>query len=117
MLSFFHDESHDRSKDALKSSRKIELGWMHDGKQLRKCSDGATRVLEVSKNSTKKDILSHAKELFFPGGESKKGKWEDFLHVFLTRRNHTLMRAVPLVSCTQCQNFASEIILCCPFRW
>ena len=24
--------------------------------------------------------MSHAKELFFPGGESKKGKWEDFLH-------------------------------------
>ena len=47
---------------------------------MRKRSGGGTRVLEVSKNETKTDILSHAKELFFPGGESTKGKWEDFLH-------------------------------------
>ncbi|XP_030277557.1 uncharacterized protein LOC115584345 isoform X3 [Sparus aurata] len=72
--------SRDRSKNAVKSSRKIELGWIHEGKQMRKRSGGGTRVLEVSKNSTKTDILSHAKELFFPGGESTKGKWEDFLH-------------------------------------
>ncbi|XP_030294806.1 uncharacterized protein LOC115594724 [Sparus aurata] len=72
--------SRDCSKNAVKSSRKIELGWIHEGKQMRKRSGGGTRVLEVSKNSTKTDILSHAKELFFPGGESTKGKWEDFLH-------------------------------------
>ena len=47
---------------------------------MRKRSGGGTRILEVSKNSTKADILSHAKELFFPDGESAKGKWEDFLH-------------------------------------
>ena len=59
----------------MKSSRKIELGWIHEGKQMRKRSGGGTRVLEVSKNTTKTDILSHAKEQFFPGGESTKGKW------------------------------------------
>lgn len=68
------------SKNAVKSSRRIELGWIHEGKQMRKRSGGGCRVFEVSKNSTKTDILSHAKELFFPGVELKKGKWEDFLH-------------------------------------
>ncbi|XP_039663394.1 uncharacterized protein LOC120563341 [Perca fluviatilis] len=68
------------SKNALKTSRKIELGWIHEGKQVRKRSGGGTRVLDVNKDSSKKDLMSHAKELFFPHGESKKGKWEDFMH-------------------------------------
>lgn len=70
----------DRSKNAIKAERKIELGWIHKGKQVRKRSGGGTRVLNVSKSSTKKDPMSHAKELFFPHGESTKRKWEDFIH-------------------------------------
>jgi len=56
------------------------LGWIHEGKQLRKRSGGGTRVLDISRDSTKKYLISYAKELYFPGGESKKGKWEDFTH-------------------------------------
>lgn len=67
-------------RNATKSSRKIELGWIHEGKQVRKRCGGGTRILDISKDSTKKDLMSHAKELFFPHGESKKGKWEEFTH-------------------------------------
>ena len=47
---------------------------------MRKRCGGGTRVLDVPKDLTKKYILSHAKDLFFPQGDSKKGKWEDFSH-------------------------------------
>ncbi|KAI5625384.1 hypothetical protein C0J50_15054 [Silurus asotus] len=67
-------------RNATKSSRKIELGWLHEGKQVRKCCGGETRILDISKDATKNDLMSHAKELFFSHGESKKGKWEEFTH-------------------------------------
>lgn len=67
------------SKNA-KSSRKIEFGWIHEGKYMRNCCGGGTKVLEVSKDSTRKDLVSHARTLFFPNGKSKKGKWEHFQH-------------------------------------
>lgn len=67
-------------RNALKTTRKIELGWIHDGKQVRKRCGGGTRLLDVNKTATKMDLLFHAKELFFPEGKSKKGNWEDFIH-------------------------------------
>lgn len=73
-----HKSSFHGSKNALKTSQKIELGWIHEEKQVRKRSGEGTRVFNISKDSTKKDLISRAKELFFPHGESKKGKWEDF---------------------------------------
>ena len=39
----------DPSKNALKTSTKILLGWSHEGKQMRKRSGGGTRVLDVTK--------------------------------------------------------------------
>lgn len=68
------------SRNAVKTTRKIELGWIHEGKQVRKRCSGGTRVLDVNKNATKKDLLSHAKELFFPHDKSKKGNWGEFTH-------------------------------------
>lgn len=67
-------------RNAVKSTRKIELGWIHQGKQVRKRCGGGTRVLDVNKTATKMDLLLHAKKLFFPDGKSKKGNWEDFIH-------------------------------------
>lgn len=67
------------SKNALKSTRKIEIGWLHEGRQVRKRTGGGTRILTVSKDSTKEDLLKLAKDLFFPNGESKMGKWEEFV--------------------------------------
>lgn len=65
---------------AEKTTRKIEIGWFHEGKQVRKRSGGGSRTIDISKNANKCDILSQAKELFFPRGVSKKGQWENFSH-------------------------------------
>lgn len=59
-----------RSKNALKSMRKIEIGWMHfrEGKftQVRSKKGGGTKKVTVSKECRKKDLLEKAAELFFP---------------------------------------------------
>ncbi|XP_042609688.1 uncharacterized protein LOC122142538 [Cyprinus carpio] len=68
------------NKRAVKMTRKIELGWIHDKKQVRKRNGGGTRVLDISKKATKTEILSQAKKLFFPNEKSRKGKWEEFSH-------------------------------------
>ncbi|XP_047659720.1 uncharacterized protein LOC125139512 [Tachysurus fulvidraco] len=68
------------NKRAVKMTRKIELGWIHDKKQVRKRNGGGTRVLDISKKATKTEILSQAKKLFFPNDKSRKGKWEEFSH-------------------------------------
>ncbi|CAL9685426.1 unnamed protein product [Knipowitschia caucasica] len=65
-------------KNAVKTTRKIEFGWLHEGKQIRKRSGGGTRLLSVSKDSTKEDLLKTGKDLFFQNGESQMGKWEEF---------------------------------------
>uniref|UniRef100_A0A1A8SKH0 Si:ch73-30l9.1 n=1 Tax=Nothobranchius rachovii TaxID=451742 RepID=A0A1A8SKH0_9TELE len=66
------------NKLAVRKTRKVELGWIHEGKQQRKKNGGGTRRVDVPKEAKKSDILSVAKELFFPNGQSKKGKLEDF---------------------------------------
>ncbi|KAK7944641.1 hypothetical protein WMY93_000369 [Mugilogobius chulae] len=66
------------SRNAMKTTRKIELGWLHEGKQIRKRSGGGTRVVSVSKDSKKQDLLIMTKDLFFPNDESQFGKWEEF---------------------------------------
>ncbi|GAA6101078.1 uncharacterized protein LOC113078290 [Tachysurus ichikawai] len=68
------------NKRAVKMTRKIEIGWIHDKKQVRKRNGGGTRVLDISKKATKTEILSQAKKLFFPNEKSRKGKWEEFSH-------------------------------------
>ncbi len=68
------------NKRAWKKTRKIELGWIHDNRQVRKRSGGGTRVLDMNKNATKTEILSQAKKLFFPNEKSTMGKWEEFSH-------------------------------------
>ena len=70
------------NKNAEKKTRKIELGWMNyqDSmyKQVRKPTGGGTRELVISKEDTVSSILEKGKTLFFPNGESTKGKIEDF---------------------------------------
>lgn len=67
-------------KKAWKTIRKIELGWIHDNRQVRKRSGGGTRVLDINKSATKIEILSQAKKLFFHNEKSVMGKWEEFSH-------------------------------------
>lgn len=54
------------NRRAWKTTREIELGWIHDNRQVRKCSGGGTRVLDMNKNATKTKILSQAKKTVFP---------------------------------------------------
>ena len=66
------------NKHALKKNKKIELGWVHSGKQVRAGKGGGTRKLHVSRASGKQVIIQEAKKLFFPGGTSPLGKESDF---------------------------------------
>ncbi|XP_063767224.1 uncharacterized protein LOC134883048 [Eleginops maclovinus] len=68
------------NKFAERKTRKVELGWIHEGKQVRKRKGGGTRTLDVPKESKKTDILQYAKDIFFPNGKNKLGKFETFSH-------------------------------------
>ncbi|XP_061575820.1 uncharacterized protein LOC133441985 [Cololabis saira] len=68
------------NKRALKMTRKIELGWIHNKRQVRKRCGGGTKLMDISKNGTKIEIMTQAKKLFFPNEKSTKGKWEKFSH-------------------------------------
>ena len=68
------------NKRASKVTRKVELGWINNKKQVRKRNGGGTRYLDIYKTATKKDLLSHAKRLFFPNEKSRNRKWEEFSH-------------------------------------
>nr|XP_054588707.1 uncharacterized protein LOC129153501 [Nothobranchius furzeri] len=71
-------------KNALKSKRKIELGWMiYDEeieafKQVRAKRGGGTRRVDVSKDAKKNDIIQMAIDLFFPNGRNREGSLADF---------------------------------------
>ena len=65
------------NKNAAKPTRKIELGWIHDGKQVRKRCGGGTRSVTVAKTSNKQDLLKIAKGLYFPRGSTKMVSIDD----------------------------------------
>ncbi|XP_078332256.1 uncharacterized protein LOC144625415 [Crassostrea virginica] len=70
------------NRNAVKNTRYIELGWIHQThlrtKQVRSRTGGGTRKICLRKDSTKHDILQEALRLFFPNGESPKGKVNEF---------------------------------------
>ncbi|XP_060769742.1 uncharacterized protein LOC132879973 isoform X2 [Neoarius graeffei] len=68
------------NKWAEKKTRKVELGWIHEGKQVRKRKGGGTRTLDVPKESKKGDILQYAKDIFFPNGKNRLGNFGTFSH-------------------------------------
>ncbi|MGH0153509.1 UNVERIFIED_CONTAM: hypothetical protein FKN15_024784 [Acipenser sinensis] len=76
-----HSQCNDRklgNKHAAKSTRKIEIGWIHNGKQVRARGGGGTRRISVSKNIDCDGLLKIGKDLFFPDGQSKKGNENQF---------------------------------------
>ena len=72
------------NKNALKNTRKIEIGWMsidtltNKQKQVRKKKGGGTRKLDIRKDATKEDIMELGKRVFFPGGISPLGPATEF---------------------------------------
>ncbi|XP_030609353.1 uncharacterized protein LOC115797005 [Archocentrus centrarchus] len=71
-------------RNALKTKRKIEIGWMHYDedadvfKQVRARRGGGTRKMVICKDAKKSDILQVAKDLFFPNGGNVRGPLTDF---------------------------------------
>lgn len=67
---------------AISSERAIDLGWLHfsNGKyrQVKTANGGGTRHLRVPSDSTCTDVLSLAKDLFFPDGRCAKGVIDEF---------------------------------------
>ncbi|KAL3885449.1 hypothetical protein ACJMK2_025636 [Sinanodonta woodiana] len=47
--------------NAFKESRKVELGWIHNEKQVRTAKGGGTRKIELPRNSRKEEVLDKAK--------------------------------------------------------
>ena len=75
---FFTQKNHlEGNKNAAKSSRKLELGWIHEGRQVRKKNGGGTRSVVFDKTTTKQDILIKCKTLFFPNGKVKSLELKD----------------------------------------
>lgn len=71
-----------KNNNAVKSKRRLEVGWLHfqsgDFHQVRSKFGGGTRHLALEKNTTVSEVMTIAKELFFPGGLSSKGSIMDF---------------------------------------
>ena len=53
------------------STRKLNLGWIHEGKQMWNKNGGGTRSIYLEKTANKESILQKGKDLFFPNGISK----------------------------------------------
>ena len=70
------------NRNAKKGSRRILLGWIHKNAsgsvQVRQKKGGGARRVEVKKDARKQDLIEEGKKLFFPNGESSKGKIDNF---------------------------------------
>ncbi|XP_053288829.1 uncharacterized protein LOC128449596 [Pleuronectes platessa] len=101
-----HSNMHLRNnRRASKMTRKIEIGWINDKRQVRKRNGGGTRLLDISKTATKKDILSHAKGLFFPNEKSIHGMWEEFSHDIVDFQEANLEDSISVRELYEAQKF------------
>ncbi|KAL3879035.1 hypothetical protein ACJMK2_031349 [Sinanodonta woodiana] len=67
------------NENAFKENRKVELGWIHNGKQVRTAKGGGTRKIELPRNSRKEEVLDKAKTLFFPTNHALHGSIVNFI--------------------------------------
>ena len=73
-----------QKRNALKTVRKIEIGWMHSddenepSKQVRARRGGGTRKVNILKDAQKRELMQEGIDLFFPGGRSSLGPLTDF---------------------------------------
>ena len=79
-----HGEPEIPPQRKMKSTRKIEIGWVHNSRQVRPRGGGGKRRIDIDKDAGKSIILQKAKELFFPNGKSKKGTLASMSSVDLT---------------------------------
>ncbi|KAL3875921.1 hypothetical protein ACJMK2_033825 [Sinanodonta woodiana] len=70
--------------NAKKVQRRLEVGWLdfdpvtESYKQVKTASGGGTRQLKLDLHITMAELLETAKILFFPNGESMRGKLDEF---------------------------------------
>ena len=74
------------NRNAMRKEKRVELGWIHEGRQVRTRMGGGTRKFVMPKIATKDYILKVALDAFFPEGRSTKGPLEMF-HIDLTDFN------------------------------
>ena len=66
------------NKSASKDKKRVEVGWINNGKQVRTPRGGGTRKLELPKNSNKENVIEEIIPLFFPNGKSTLGRIQEF---------------------------------------
>ncbi|CAG9822192.1 unnamed protein product [Phaedon cochleariae] len=80
------NENPRKAPNAMKNTRKIEMGWIHyeNGRfqQVRTASGGGTRKMTALKTDKKADLLKAAVDIFFSDGKSPKGKLFEFQDMF-----------------------------------
>lgn len=70
------------NQNAKKETRTVEIGWYHEGVNVRGCLGGGTRKMTVMKTYTANDLLEEAKRLYFPDGISRRHvKAEDCVYI------------------------------------
>ena len=52
------------NKNASKSPRKVEIGWIHNGKSVRTKSGGGTRKLDIPNSANTDRILQEGRKIF-----------------------------------------------------
>ncbi|XP_041834214.1 uncharacterized protein LOC121635197 [Melanotaenia boesemani] len=76
------DTSHKAKSRAKRSTRNVEIGWIHTDnevtKQVRAKQGGGTRKVTMKIQAGYDEILKQGKDLFFPEGTSSKGNESDF---------------------------------------
>ena len=82
-----------------KATRRVEFGWIHQEKQVRKRQGGGTRKVDVDRTATKEKLLEIGKELFFPQGESTKGPSTDFSFDILDFKETSLPDKISVSEC------------------
>ena len=62
-----------KNKNATKTTRKIEFGWVHNGSGVRGIKGGGTRKIDIGKSAKLPVLTETALSIFFPEGCSKRG--------------------------------------------
>ncbi|KAK6472735.1 hypothetical protein HHUSO_G28534 [Huso huso] len=82
-----------------KHTRRVEFGWIHNKKQVRKRQGGGTRKIDVVRSAKKKELLVLGKDIFFPNGLSTKGHISEFKFDILDFKEITLPDNITVADC------------------
>ncbi|XP_066515183.1 uncharacterized protein [Hoplias malabaricus] len=109
--------SRHNNKNAQKSSRRLEIGWLHFSKndyhQVRTRNGGGTRHMLLDKYTTVAQIMEMGKNLFFQNGHSPKGAEEDFTFTICDfKRNQVSMESTLFQLYEECKLKMLRLYIC-----